>query len=218
MKTKWGLLRVLWHQALPATLVAGLAFAGYALLWSDVITRRNAWPAVIVVVHCMALGRLLGRFETPPFAFLYSRGCSRDALWRGLMLASAASVLAAWLCGTLVMWTGLRSLFHDVMMRSPLFPIMAPRETWVPLTWLGLYALLMPVCHYAWIRRAQPTKGATGGGMLGVGIIAALVVGFLLGRLQHGWYCWLTAGLCAVVAVTLILGGRQLHRSLEVRA
>jgi hypothetical protein len=76
----------------------------------------------------------------------------------------------------------------------------------------------VPACHYAWIRRAQPTRGRHGGIVVAVGLIAALVAAFDLVRYLNGWFAWLAGALYVAVVVCLVLGGRVLHRSLEVRA
>jgi hypothetical protein len=215
---RWGLLTILWRQALPATLVGGLGLGLFSLAWPDVLTPREPWPVLIMLTQCLLLTVLLGRFETPSFAFLYSRGYSRDALWGHMMLTSALSVLAAWLPAGLIVWTGLRSLLHDRLLHSPYFPIMAPREVLVPLVWLGLYLLLVPAFHYAWIRRAQPTKGRQGGNFAIVGLLAALLVGFDMVYYLDGWFAWLSGVLYVAVVACLVIGGRLLHRSLEVRS
>ena len=215
---RWGLLTILWRQTLPATVVGGLSLGLFSLAWPDVLTPRDPWPGLIILAQCLLLAVLLGRFETPWFAFLYSRGYSRDGLWGHMMLVSALSVLAAWLVAALIVWTGLRCLLHDRLLHSPCFPIMAPREISMPLVWLGLYLLLVPAFHYAWIRRAQPTKGRQGGNFAVAGLLAALLVGFAMVYYLDGWLAWLSGVLYVAVVACLILGGRVLHRSLEVRA
>ena len=218
MAVRPGLLKMLWRQALPATLVGTLGLSAYVILCAEVLTSRDPWVGLLVLAQCLLMGALLGQFRSPTFAFIYSRGYSRDSLWAHVMLASALSVLAGCLPAMLIMWTGLRSLVHDRLLHSPYFPIMAPRETWVPLTWVVLYLLLVPACHYAWIRRAQPTKGRHGGSLVTVGLIAALVVAFDMVRYLDGWFAWLSGALYVGIVVCLIVGGRVLHRSLEVRA
>lgn len=219
MRLRWGLLRILWWQAMPATVV-GCGLSVYVLFWPDVITPRDPLPGpgVIVLAHCLLLTTLLGSFQTPSFAFVYSRGYSRDGIWAHVMLTSALSVLAALLPACLVVWAGLRSFVQDHVFQSPYFPVMAPRETFAPLMWAGLYVLLVPALDYAWIRRAQPTRGGHGGSLVVFGLIAALAVAWDLVRYFNTWFAWLSAGLYAVAVVSLVLGGRALHRSLEVRA
>ena len=216
---RWGLLKFFWRQALPATIVCTLALALLALAWPDVLTARDLGPAVIVLVHCYFLSFLFGRFNSPTFAFAYSRGYSRDVLWSHMMLASGLSVLTAWLAASLVLWTGLRSAAHDAL-GSPYFPIMAPHEAWLPLIWLALYVLLVPAFHYLWIRRSQPTRGRHGGSLLVGGIVVAVLVGMerMYFIRDDGWLAWLIGALYIIVVACQVLGGRTLHRSLEVRA
>lgn len=213
-----GLLNVLWRQALPATGLGGVGLGLYALMWPDVMTSHDHVPALVILVYGLLLGRLLGRYQTPAFAFLHSRGYSRGVLWSHLMLASGLSVMAAWLPATLILWTGLRSAIFDRVLRSPYFPIMAPREIVVPLVWLAFFILLVPAVHYAWVRSAQPTKGGHNGPFVPFAILAALAVAFSMVYHLRGWFAWLCGALYAVTVVALILGGWRLYRSLEVRA
>lgn len=218
MTLSWGLTRILWRQALPVTLLGSLALGLYALAWPSVLSPHDFWPGFMVALHCLLLAALLGRLESPPFAFLCSRGYSRDALWGHLMLVSALSVLAAWLPAALLVWTGLRSQIHDQVFQSPFFPFFDSCETSVPLVWLGLYLLLVPACHYAWIRRAQPTKGGHSGHLLVGGLLLAVLFLFFRVRSLDGWFAWVCGVSYLAVVVSLLVGSRTLHRSLEVRA
>lgn len=213
-----GALKYYWRQGLPATITGGLGLGLLSLFWPDVLTSHTPWPGLIVLAQCLLLSMLFGRCESSSFAYLYSRGYSRDSLWKHMLTASALSVLATWLLASLIIWTGARSLLHDQLLHSPYFPIMAPRETWVPLVWFGLYLLLVPACHYAWIRRAQPTRGGQGGSCVVAGLLVTLLVGFNMVRYLDGWFAWLSGALYVVTVTCLVLGGRTLHRSLEVRA
>ena len=217
MIVRRGLLRILWREALPPTLLGALGLSAYALLWPDVMVMADVWPALLILVQCRLLASLLGRYNSPAFAFLYSRGYSRDALWSHIMLASALSILVGCLPAALIVWTGLRSIVHVRLFHSPYFPIMAPIENWVPLAWLGLCMLLASAFHYAWIRRAQPTTGEFSGRFLSVAILVALVTVFNMIPYFHGWFAWLSGVSYVVVLVCLVFGGRALHRSLEVR-
>jgi hypothetical protein len=201
-------------------LLGALGLGVYSTLWANVITVRDIWPwpALLVFAQCLLFIRLLGRSDTSAFAFLYSRGYSRDVLWGHAMLVSVLSVVAAWLPAALIVWSGLRSTIHDRLFESPDFPVMAPCETWIPLSWLGLYLLLAPAFHYAWIRHAQPTKGGFGGVFLSTGIALALLMSFSEVSYFTGWFALLSGVSCVAVVICLVLGGRVLHRSLEVRA
>lgn len=218
MPIRWGLLKILWRQALPATIIGVFGLGLFTLAWPEVLTARNPWAFLIILVQGLRLNQLLGRFETPSFAFLYSRGYSRDAIWGHLMLTSFLSALVAWLIAGSLLWSGLRSLVQDQLQHSPYFPIMAPHEFSTPLVWLALYLLLVPAFHYSWIRRAQPTRGRLGGNFVIVGLLAAILVGFDMVYYLDGWFAWLCVVLYVAVLTCLILGSWLLHRSLEVRA
>jgi hypothetical protein len=218
MTVRRGLLRILWREILPATLFGTLGLGTYALLWPGVMAIRDIWPALLIFAQCLLLSALLGRFTSPSFAFLYSRGYTRDALWNHTMLVSALSIVAGWLPAALIVWTGLRSAVHDHLFQSPYFPIMAPCETSTPLGWLGLYLLLAAMFHYVWIRLAHPSKGGQGGFDALLVVLFALLAVSNMGALGSGCGVWLLGISYAVVLVAFVLGGRVLHRSLEVRA
>jgi hypothetical protein len=231
MSVERGLFRILWHHALPATWLGMLGLLGYVLFWPNVMDASDPWPWLFVFVQCLLLAGLLGRFRSPSFAFLYSRGYNRDAIWGHIMLTSLLSIFVAWLPATLIVWTELRSFLLDRVAQNPNFPVMAPLETWIPLVWLALYPLLVSLFHYAWIRSAQPTRGQCSGGLIAIGVLAALLVfadrasmnslswGYdYVGRLYGLWFFGLSGVAYIVVLIALALGGRVLHRSLEVRA
>jgi hypothetical protein len=202
---------------MPAMLTGMFGLGLYALLWPDVMDWRDVWPWLAVFVQCLWLAASLGRFQTPAFAYFYSRGYSRDALWTCKMLVSVLSILVGWLPAALIVWTGLRSVIRDRLFLSPYFPIMAAYETWVPVSWLAVCLLLTAAFHYVWIRQAQPTKGQQSGLFVAVGLIFALVTIFNSVNFYHGWIAWLLGVSYAIVLICLVLGGRVLHRSLEVR-
>jgi hypothetical protein len=214
---KRGLLRIYWHQTLPATMTGILGLSSYSLAWPEVMTSRDSWPWLLLLLQCLLLAVLLGRFQSSAFAFLYSRGYSRDSLWAHMMLVSFLSIVVGWLPAALIVWTGLRSLIQDRFFYSPYFPIMAPYEIRVPFLWLAGCLLLTAAFHYVWIRRSQPIKGQHGGDSIGIGLIAASVTVLNLVYYPHGWIAWLLGVSYAAVLICLILGGLVLHRSSEVR-
>jgi hypothetical protein len=213
-----GLLRMSWLQAMPATWFGILSLSVYALFWPELMTIRDAWPPRIVFVQCLLLAVLLGRFKSPTFAFLYSRGYSRDSLWGHMMLVSFLSIVVSWLPASLIVWTGLRSLLQDNLFQSRYFPLLAPFEIWAPFVWLGIALLLMPAFHYAWIRNAQSTRGEFGGYAISIGLLIALQMSFDMAFSVYGWLAWLSGFAYVVMWACLVIGGRILHRSLEVRA
>lgn len=213
-----GLIRIYWRQCLPATVISTLALALMSLTWGEVLTWDHPWIALAIVMHCVAVGFLLGQFDRPAFAFTYTRGYSRDTIWVHLMLASALSALMAWGIASLILWTHLRSVFQDQLVQSPLFPVMTPSEQGVPLVWLGLYLLLMPASHYAWIRIVQPTRSGQGGNYVVMGLLVSLLVAFYWAQWPGRWFGWLVGIACLVACVAMLLGGFLLHRSAEVRS
>jgi len=218
MRIKGRLLLFLLRKTMLVTVIAICMACLYALLRREVLDWRDAWAGVFVLVHSLALTGLLGRFRSGAFAFLYSRGYSRDALWAHTMLATLISALAAWLPAALIVWTPLRGLAQDVLFRSPYFPIMAPREAVVPMAWAAAYGILVPLFHYEWIRRAQPVRGGSGGPFLAAGVIVALAVLVMEGR-PHPWFVG-SAATAGILAVGALVGARvvaswRLHRRVE---
>ncbi len=182
MRVRGGLLWFLLCQTRPVTLVAVPAAALYVLLTPAVLNERAVGPVFFVLVHTLLVTSRFGRSKASDFAFLYTRGYSRDSLWAHTMLASSAAVLAAWLPAAVLVWTGARGVVQDRLLQNPEFPIMADSEMLLPLKWLLGYVVLLPIYHYAWIRGAQPTRGRLGG----VVAAGALVVGLLP---LAGWVC-----------------------------
>lgn len=215
---RWGLLRMYWRKCMPLTFLCTVGMGLLAVLWPDVLMTDNLWVAVLIFVHCLMLGVMLGRTDQPDFAFLYTRGYTRDTIWLQMMLASALSGLAPLLVGSLILWTGLRSTFQNHVMENPFFPIMAPREQWMPMIWLLLYLLLIPASHYAWIRRNLPTRSSQGGYYVVIGLLVAILVGFYMEPRLDGWLVWMAGTAYIITLVAMLAGGWILHRSVEVRS
>ena len=219
MRIRPGLLRYLLRRTLAIHVIIKpvLCLWAYTLLSGDVLTWHDPWPALFVLVHSLILAWVLSPYRPGEFAFLYSRGYSRDALWGHAMLAGLASILVVWLPAALFVWTGLRSYLHDRVFESANFPVMAPLETSVPLVWLAGYVLLAAVFHYAWIRRAQPTTGGHGATFLAAGLLACLFTVFCVAP-REPWLIWLFCTAEAVVVVSSLMAGWRLHRRLEVQS
>ena len=131
------------------------------------------------------------------------------------MLGTVLSVLIVWLPITLIIRLGVRSLVQDKIFVSPYFPIMMIREAPVPWFWFGGYAILLPLFHYVWIRRAQPLRGENGVVLLAIGVV--VVMGTLMTFGWHPkWFRTLIYALSTVMIVTTLVAGRILHRNLEV--
>lgn len=215
MKIKISLLAMLLRQTLPASLVALPVGCLYVLLTRNVFSWQNPWMALFVLAHSIAIASCLGQCSSPSFAFLYTRGYSRDELWTHKMLGTVLSVLIVWVPITLIIRLGVRSVVQDRVFVSPYWPIMMMREGPVPWFWLGGYAILLPLFHYFWIRRAQPLRGENGVVLLALGVVA--VMGTLMTFRWHPlWFRALIYTLSAVMIVTTLVAGRVLHRDLEV--
>jgi hypothetical protein len=213
----WPLLTWMLRPVLPVSLVAMVVALAYVLSRHEPLDTKDGWAGAFIVVHgCLVVMRL-GRTTAGPFAFLYTRGYSRDRLWAHTMLTTLAAVVVVWVPAALTIWLGLRSNYQDVLRQSPFFPIMAPLETAVPLVWLAAYVVLLAVLHYAWIRQAQPTRGGAAGPLMVAGLVVAGLSIFNAGQIEQPvyWIIWIG---CVVVTVAALWGGLRLHRRIEVRA
>ena len=210
-----GLLRYLLRPLAPATLAALVVACLYVLLRPDVLGRRDGWAAVFVLIHSSVIVLRFRRFDRGEFAFLYTRGFSRDQLWGHVIVASVLAALAVWLPAALIVWTPLRGLVQDVVFLNPFFPIMAPMETSAPWMWLICYAVFIPLFHYEWVRRAQPVRGGSAGPMLAAAVIVTMAVLITLSMYQ--WFVWF----CAVAGVIVVCATSAAawlgHRDVEVR-
>ncbi len=216
MKIKMSLLKIMFRETMPVTLIALLISCFYVLFTRDVLTWQNPWVAIFILAHSIAIAALSGRYRSRAFAFLYTRGYTRDELWFHKMLSTILSVLAVWLPVSLIVWLPIQSFIQDKMFISPYFPLMMIREATVPWAWLGGYAILLPLFHYVWIRRAQPLRGENGVVFLAIGVV--IVIATLMSfRWQPQWFRILTYSLSVVMIATCLIAGRILHRNLEVQ-
>ncbi len=216
MKIKISLLKILFRQILPVTSIALPIGCLYVLFTRDVLSWRNPWIALFVLVHSITIAVLSGRYRSRAFAFLYTRGFTRDELWVHKMLNTILSVMAVWLPMALIVWLPIRSYVQDKLFISPYFPLMMIREAQVPWVWLAGYAILLPLLHYVWIRRAQPLRGENGVVFLSIGVV--IVIATLMSFRWHPlWFRILIYMLSAVMIVTSLIAGRILHRNLEVQ-
>ena len=217
MKVSKSLLAILYRQVLAVILIA-LPIGCLYVLWARrVLIWQNAALGLFVLAHSIAIAVCLGRFRSRGFAFIYTRGYSRDCLWVHKMLVTVLAVLSVWLPMALILWLGLRSAFQDVVFESPYFPIMAVREASAPWTWLAGYGILLPLFHYVWIRRAQPMRGGNGAVMLAVGVVFAIIT-LVSFRWHPLWFRVVAFSAAVIVVGTALIGGQLLHRQLEVHA
>lgn len=216
MRIRMSLLKIMFRETLPVTLIALLISLPYVLFARDVLAWQNPWIAIFILSHSIALAALSGRYRSRAFAFLYTRGFTRDELWFHKMLSTTLSVIAVWLPVSLIVWFPVRSFIQDKLFVSPYFPLMMIREATVPWAWLGGYAILLPLFHYVWIRRAQPLRGENGVVFLAIGVV--IVIATLMDFRWHPqWFRILIYSLSAVMIATCLIAGRILHRNLEVQ-
>jgi len=215
MKIRSSLVWMFFRETLAATLIALPIACLYVMFVRDVLSWRNPWMSLLVLGHSIAIASLLGRYRSRSFAFAYTRGYTRDDLWLNKMAATGVSVLVVWLPVALIIWLPIRSGVQDKWFRSPYFPIMMLREAVVPWAWLAGYAILAPLFHYVWIRRAQPLCGENGVVLLALGVV--VVIGTLMTfRWHYDWFRMLCYVLAGIMAVTTLVAGRILHRTVEV--
>jgi hypothetical protein len=215
MKIKMSLLKIMFRETLPATLIALLISCVYVLFTRKVLSWQNSWLAIIILAHSIAITTLSGRYRSRSFAFLYTRGFTRDELWFHKMLSTVLSVLAVWLPVSLIIWLPARSFIQDKLFVSPYFPLMMIREASVPWAWLGGYAILLPLFHYVWIRRAQPLRGENGVVFLAIGVVIVIAT-LMTFRWHPMWFRILIYCLSTVMIITCLIAGRILHRKIEV--
>jgi hypothetical protein len=211
-----------WHLRLTRGHLVAAAVA-----WTWVLFARTPFydrsygflPFFFAFCHSLAIVGPLGQTRSGAFACLYTRGFSRDALWRVRMQTTLLAVLAVWGPAALLVWTGARSAVQDHLLRNPLFPLVAPRETWAPFAWLAAYGLFLPALHYAWIRRAQPTREGQSGDWLAAALAIATCIVWNGPDMALWSTVWFRAALWvagAAVSATFLLAGRRLHRQMEV--
>lgn len=218
MKLHWSLLRWQLRQISVVTLVAMLFSAVFILTHREPLKfEMFTPPPFFILAHSLLITWRLGRAHSRSFGFLYAQGFSRDTLWGHTMLASGVSVLAAWLPASLLVWTGLRSDYQELM-QNYWFPLMAETEGAFLLWSLLAYAVLLPSFHYCWIRAAQPMRGTVGGFAIAFGMVFAALSIWNAVRVPSMpvWIVlWFSAGF-VLAAISLCLGGFKLHRRLEV--
>ena len=216
MNIKLSLISTFLRQTLGVTLVAFPVMVIFVLFYRDVLDWQNPWMSLFLLVHSIAVVFCMGRFRSRSFAYIYTRGYSRDELWVNKMVASAIAVLVVWLAAAVVIWLPVRSAIQDKMFLSPYFPLMMIREATVPFFWLFGYAVLVPIFHYVWIRRAQPTRGGNGAVLLAIAVVIAAFT-LMTFKWHPEWFkvvIWTASG---VMTAAGLIGGLLLHRRLEVQ-
>lgn len=201
-----------------ATFAAAIVAAVYVVTSPQLLKfEMMSITPFFILVHCIAIVAIQGRTRSSAFAFLYSQGFERRTLWNHTMLASFASALIVWLPAAFLIWTGIRSFVQDANANF-LFPLMAVTENAYPLWCLLMYAVLIPVFHYVWIREAQGTRGASNGLLLAIGLV---LTGFSIwNSVRMEWMPIWTVALIvsglSLAAIALLIASRVLHRRMEV--
>lgn len=206
---------------LPVTLVAMLVATAYAAFEPGLLRWQSDYLALLfVAIHGWWLVLSVGRPTSGSVAFLYGHGFDRDTLWKHTLLASALAVGAVWVPVAVLIWSPLRGAIQSRLYDNPEFSLMAPLETSYPWFLLLAYLVWIPMLHYAWIREAQPFRGASSGNWLAVALVVA---SFTMGnaaplKQAPPWMINSFVVAALVLSAMLLLAGRRLHRDLEVRA
>jgi hypothetical protein len=207
------LLTYLGRKTVWPTLVGAAGLAIFELFPSAPLSGREALPAVIIVAHVAWVSWALARLDKGEMPFLYTRGFHWDVIWWHRVGAAAFSALVAITASSVVLWLGLRTA-AQIGMGNSLYPLVARRESWVPMYWLVLYVLLLPVGLYAFVRAEHEAPLA--------GLWLAIAIGlttWFAWNLPAGTAGWLLTALMAAggcVVVTLLWAGQRLHRNVEV--
>jgi hypothetical protein len=216
MSIKFSLIGTFLRQTLGVTLIALPVLVIFALFYREVLMWYNVWTTLFVLIHSIMIVFCLGRFRSRSFAYIYTRGYSRDELWLNKMIATVISILVVWLPAAVVVWLPIRSVIQDKMFMSPYFPLMMIREVVVPFFWLFGYAVLVPLFHYTWIRRAQPTRGGSGAVLLAIAFVIAAWT-LMLFRWHPDWFKIVIWSASAVMTSAGLVGGMLLHRNVEIQ-
>lgn len=204
------------RHLLPVNLAAIVVALGFVLVWRNPLVEDRGWPLLFVMIHSIAAILRVDAFNTGWYAFYRTRRFTSRCLAAHGLLAATVSALTVWGVAAIVVWSGLRAELQDHVIRSPYAPFLARLERAWPLEWLAAYLVLIPVWHYALVRKAQPTAGAFNGLVLAA--VFAIAWSTLFGGHGHPMFQWLTWGAGGACAAISLAGGISLHRQLEVRA
>lgn len=211
----------LWRRSLAATIVAAVSAVGLMLLVPVRLQPKFAgdWLPLYLLLafaHAVAVVALQARPFSGPTGYLYSRGFTRDRLWVHQVLASVVSVLVVWLVAGAVVWLPLRGWWQGTVINNPFYPGADALESGFILRPLAFALWLVPMLHYNWIRRAQPTCDRLVGPMLLAWALCGGLFGllFVSGR-GIALLPWIAAMVIALPATLTVLGW-WLHRQMEV--
>ncbi len=218
MRIHWGLLRWFFRQTWPlngAVMVVLLVL----LVLASASWQASAIPGMVGIAvfivglaHPLGLVMLLGRYRSTEFAFLYTRGFSRNALWGHIMLFTALSIVLAWFPVWVFSLTPLPQwLYSFAGVEGAPYPLPSARFFRVMSSFIS-YPLLIPALHYAWIRQAQPDRNSEAGFWIPLAVVWGGIGPQRLENIVPIFrIVWLGVGLL------LLVWSYRLHRSMEVR-
>lgn len=211
MHLKPTLLMVLLRTPLLAALVAECALSATTLFPRTVLTWHDPLPLFLLATLAAVFEECLSRSA---HRYVMTRGFSSTCLWGHALLAGFVVLAVALLPPTMLLWTGLRSSFQSFT--NPLYPLMAPEETYIPFFWLAAGALLMVSALFANVRAAQPNKSRSAGPLIFSALSVALfTIAVTFPRLPS-WRFWFVVIPCTLLGLALTALSRSLHRSMEV--
>ncbi len=205
------------RQLFVLNLAVILAVIWWAIFDSSPLTFvRNPLPALFAIGHGALMAILLGRGNPRRSGFLYAQGFSRDRIWLATALAtltSAALISAAvWLCIVLK----LRSHVQE-WCGNPWFPLVGASEAGEAVTFFLLYALVLSIAHYVWVRARLPQPDFGAGWI--VAVLLMLAAGLSRDMLRRSPSSSVTLTCCwTLLAAVLLIGSWRLHRKTEVQA
>ena len=150
--------------------VGSLSLAAYTLCWPTLLGFYDPLMLLLIGLHSVWIGIRIGGVRGSEAEFLYSRGYSRNTLWLHAQLAGLIAVLLTCLPSALFIWLRIRSGIQSRLSDTSTAAFMAPREDVVPLAWLMLYVLFVPLCALAAARR----RHADGTVLLIIGIAVSV--------------------------------------------
>ena len=207
------LLAYLARKIFWPTLIGATALALYELFPSIPLTGREGLPAMFILIHVTWISWAVSRMGKGEMPFLYTRGFRWDMIWwhrvAVALLPVGVAVGTAWA----VLALGCRTVVQ-VGMENSLYPLVARREIWVPMQWLALYAIFLPVGLYAFARADH--EGPLAGLWLAIAVGITTLFGWNLPPWVARWVPTALEASTGVMIVTLLCVGQFLHREAEV--
>lgn len=216
MRIQRTLLKYLLLETGTINVVAVIVWTGYVLCKRSPLEFYDQWPFLFIGLHGIGLAWAIGRVDTSGFAFLYSRGYTRDSLWVYKTITMVHGVLMALSLATVILHSPFRTILFNRPLLYPFEPILPLFERQVLWTWWIGYAIALPLFQYAWIRRGQPSAGCNSGIWLCAALPSASYFTFLYHYSRS--FKWIDTAIVGglLIAGILLFSGWRLHRHLEV--